>query len=203
MASTSTADPPLAKAADREKLPTENAAPAVDNHLVGTWNDLTTGQGTDLKRIEIVQVGQGLDAHIWHNCSTGECDYGIHRLAMSGTTPAYDFTRGNRRYVGSLNLYASGVVLLSIDITEPGTSNRWHHNRVLAKSTLSEKMQTAFARYLAAPNQKAFVMAPAGAWSDQFKATSADEAAQKALQRCQNYGHPGCRVIMLNNDAAE
>ncbi len=202
-ASTSTADPPLAKAADREKLPTENATPAVDDHLVGTWNSLTSHPDTDLKRIEIVQVGQGLDAHVWHYCSSGECDYGIHRLAISGTLPAYDFTRGNRRYVGTLNLYTSGVVLLSIDISEPGTLNRWHHNRVLAKSTLSEKMQGAFARYLAAPNQKAFAMTPAGAWSDQFKASSADEAAQKALQRCQGYGKPGCRVILLNNDAAE
>ena len=189
-------------AADRENLPPSNAVSPINDRLAGTWNNLTPDAG-GIKRIEIVRVGQDVDAHIWHYCSSGECDYGIHRLAMSGTLPAYDFTRGNRRYVGSLNLYTSGVVLLSIDISEPGTANRWHHNRILAKSTLSEKMQGVFARYLAAPNQKAFAMAPAGAWSDQFKASSADEAAQKALQRCQKYGHPGCRVILLNNDAAE
>jgi hypothetical protein len=150
-----------------------------------------------------MRVGQDLDAHIWYSCSTGECDYGSHKLATSGPAPSYDFTIGNRRWVGSLNLFSSGVVLLSIKILEPGTSNSWHHNRVLTKSTLSEKMQATFARYLEAPSQKAFAMTPGGAWADQFKATSVDDAAQKALQRCQKYGQPGCRVILLNNDAAE
>jgi hypothetical protein len=192
-----------AMAADRENLPPSNAVSPINDHLIGTWNNLTPDQGGGLKRIEIVRVGQDVDAHIWHSCSSGECDYGIHRLVMSGTAPAYDFTRGNRRYVGSLNLYTSGVVLLSIDILEPGTSNRWHHNRVLAKSTLSEKMQGAFAKYLAAPNQKAFAMSPAGSWYCHRGMASLENAAKLALEHCQEYGKPGCRVILLNNDAAE
>jgi hypothetical protein len=171
------------------------------------WNldDLTPdgGRRSGIKRIEITRVGQGLAAHIWHFCPAGECDYGIHKLEISGTAPVYDFTLGDRRYMGSLNLYASGVVISSIDVFEPGTSNRWHHNRVFAKSTLSEKGQSAFIRYFDAPSPKAFVTAPGGAWSFRFGKSSVEDAAQDALQGCQERGFPGCRVILLNNDAAE
>jgi hypothetical protein len=90
-----------AMAADRENLPPPNAVSPINDRLAGSWNNLTPDAG-GIKRIEIVRVGQDVDAHIWHSCSSGECDYGIHRLVMSGTAPAYDFTRGNRRYVGSL-----------------------------------------------------------------------------------------------------
>jgi hypothetical protein len=122
---------------------------------------------------------------------------------MSGTTPVYDFTRDDRRFIGSLNLYSPGVVLLSVDLLEPSTSNRWHHNRVFAKSTLSKEIQEAFARYRDGPSEKAFAMAPGGAWGYQFKGTSTEDATQKALQHCQQHSLPGCRIILLNNDAAE
>jgi hypothetical protein len=192
-------------AADRKNLPASPSPAASDDRLIGTWTDLTPdgGRRSSIKRIEITRVGQGLAAHIWHFCPAGECDYGIHKLEISGTAPVYDFTLGDRRYVGSLNLYASGVVISSIDVFEPGTSNRWHHNRGFAKSTLSEKGQSAFIRYFDAPSPKASVMAPGGAWSFRFGKSSVEDAAQDALQRCQERGFPGCRVILLNNDAAE
>jgi len=46
-------------------------------------------------------------------------------------------------------------------------------------------------------------MAPGGTWSYRFKATSAAAAAQAALQDCEKTGMPGCRIILLNNEAAE
>jgi hypothetical protein len=189
-------------ATPRDNSATSSPQPIGDDRLVGTWTNLTP-QADTIKRLEVVRVGQALDAHIWHSCSSGECDLGIHRVGVSGSTATYDFTAGDRRRIGFLNLHAPGVLLLTVDILEPGTQHRWHHNWVLVKSTLSEKTQSGFARYLNAPSQKAFAMAPGGAWSYHFKATSAAAAAQTALQHCEERGMPGCRIILLNNDATE
>ena len=186
----------------RDNSPTLNPPVVGDDRLVGLWTNLTP-QADNIKRLQIVRVGQALDAHIWYSCPLGECDQGVHRLHISGNIATYDITAGDRRRLGTLKLHNPAVLLLTVDILETGTQHRWHHNWVLVKSTLSEKTQSAFARYLIAPNQKAFAMAPGGAWSYRFKEHSAAAAGQVALQNCEKSGMPGCRIILLNNDAPE
>jgi hypothetical protein len=197
-ASTEAATP----ATTRDNSPASSPQPIGDDRLVGTWTNLTP-QAHFIKRLEVVRVGQALDAHIWDSCSSGECDLGIRRLGISGNTSTYDFTAGDRRRVGSLSLYAPGVLLLAADNSEVGTQRRSHHNGVLIESSLSEKTQSAFDKYLNAPSQKAFAMAPGGAWAYNFKATSSAVAAQAALKHCEERGRSGCRIILLNNGATE
>jgi hypothetical protein len=102
-----------------------------------------------------------------------------------------------------MNPYAPGVSLLSVDILEPGTERRWHHNWVLLKSTATDNVRDAFARYVGAPSQKALAMAPGGAINYQYKSASTKNATQSALKRCVERGKPGCRIILVNNDATE
>jgi hypothetical protein len=193
---------PTIPAADREKLP---ASPVVvgDDRLIDTWTNVIPPRVGDLARIQITRAGSGLDAHLWEKCSSGECDLGTYRLAISGNTARYEYVYGNRRRVGSMNVYAPNVLLASIDIYEPGTSQHWHHNRVFANSNLSGKTQVAFSRYLDSPGQKAFAMTPAGAWSLHFKSNTAEEASQIALQHCQNHGLRDCRIILLNDEGPQ
>ena len=189
--------------ADREKLPAKPAAVG-DERLIGTWtNVIPPHQVTTVARIQITRGESGFEAHIWVKCSSGECDYGIHNLAVSGNTARYEFVNGDRRLVGSMNVYAPNVLLLSVDSYEPGTSNHWHHNRVLANSNLSGTTQVAFSHYLDSPGQKAFAMTPAGAWSSRRKSKTAEEAAQMALQYCQDRGWRDCRIILLNDEGPQ
>ena len=136
-----------------------------DDRLIGTWTDLYTKEG-NVKRLEIMRVGQGLDAQIWGIRNGSEWDLGIHKLTMQANRPSYSYDNGSQRRVGSLDLYAPGVLLLSVDALEPGTTRHWgpvHH--VLVKSTLSEKTMGAFTRYLNKPGQKAFALTPGGLWA--------------------------------------
>ena len=188
-------------AAARESLPASPPPPVGDDLLVGAWTNAIRQQNT-ITKIDIARVGQVLDAHIWYDCNSAECDYGIHHLGVSGSTTTYDFTRGGRRYVGSLDRYGQGVVLLAIDILQSGTPNRWHQNRVLIKATAPDKVQSAFVKYFNAPGTKAFAMAPGSTWSYHIGKAPVDQQAQRALQLCQQRAS-GCRVILLNNDVAE
>jgi len=189
-------------AAARDDLPTSSPPAAGDNRLVGIWTNLTP-RADSIKRLEVVRSGQGLNVHVWYSCPSGDCDVGFHRLDVSGGTPAYEYNDSNLRRVGSLNNYAPGIVLLTVDLFEPGMLNHRRRNWVFVKSTLSKNVQGAFARYLDAPSEKAFAMAPGGAWSFQFKAASADKARQAALKICEKQGLRSCRIILLNNDATE
>jgi len=191
-----------ALAAERETVPASPPPLAGDNRLIGTWTNLTP-RTDSISRIEVVRVGRDLDSHLWYSCSSGECDHGIHKLGVQGNASAYEYTTSNRRRVGSLSLHAPGVLLLAVEISEPGTQRLWHQNWVLVKSTASDKVQGAFSRYLAKTGHKAFAMAPGGMWSYQFKAASDAAASQSALKQCQQHGAPGCRILLVNNDAAE
>jgi len=194
---------PTVLSADREKVPAKPAAVG-DERLIGTWtNVIPPHQVTTVARIQITRGASGLEAHIWVKCSSGECDVGIHHLQVSGNTSTYDFVNGDRRLVGSMNVYAPNVLLLSVDSYEPGTSNHWHHNRVLANSNLAGKIQVAFSQYLDSPGQKAFAMSPSGRCSWHLKSNTAEEASQKALQNCQNHGWPDCRIILLNDEGPQ
>jgi hypothetical protein len=189
--------------ADRVRLPASTKGVG-DDRLIGTWtNVIPPQQFTSVARIQISRAESGLEAHIWVKCGSGECDYGIHSLALSGNTATYEFANGNRRWVGSMNVYAPNVLLLSVDSYEPGTTHHWHHNRVFSNSNLQGPVQTAFSTYLDAPGQKAFAMAPSGRCSWHLKASTADEAAQRALQNCQNHGWPDCRIILLNDEGPQ
>jgi hypothetical protein len=173
-----------------------------DDGLVGTWTNLIPAANS-ISRIEVTRDEIGLHAHIWDTCTAGECDMGTHRLRPSGTTATYGYTVGPRRRMGSLNLYAPKVTLLSVDILEPGTEHRWHYNWVLLKSTLSDNDRANFARYFNAPSQKAFAMAPGGHGNYHFGSASTDDAKKIALKACVERGLPGCRIILVNNDATE
>jgi hypothetical protein len=174
----------------------------VGTSLVGTWTNPILAANS-ISRIEVKRDEIGLHAHIWDTCTAGECDMGTHRLRPSGTTATYGYTVGPRRRMGSLNPYATGVTLLSVDILEPATERRWHYNFVLLKSTAPDNVRAAFSKYLKSRSQKAFAMAPGGAWGDRFGSASADDARQTALQNCVERGKPGCRIILVNNDATE
>jgi len=191
--------PPVASpAAERENLPTPNPPPVGDEDLIGTWTNLTP-RSDSVKRLEVVRSGQGLNVKVWYSCPSGDCDVGLHRLVMSGGTPTYEYNDSNLRRVGSLNNYAPGIVLLTVDLFEPGMLNHRRRNWVFVKSTLSDKMQSAFARYFDASTDKAFAMAPGGAWFYQAGSLSVDEATQKALRGCERRSTVGCRIILLNN----
>jgi hypothetical protein len=177
---------------------------ASDDRLVGTWNNLTP-RADSIKRLEVVRVGQGLEVRPWYSCGFGECDHGMQRLGMRGNTPTYDYSPNkDRHFVASLNRYASDVLLLTVDSFEPGTQRHWRNNWVLVKSTLSGTRQSFFAEYLTARGQKALAITPGGAAFYQSKAASAAAAARVALEHCEKkHNGPGCRIILLNNDAAE
>ena len=191
-----------APAAAHGKSPASVPPASGEDSLVGTWTNLIPSADS-ISRIEVTRDEVGLHAHMWHACSSGECDQGTHRLRPSGTTTTYDYTVGDRRRMGSLNPFATGVTLLSVDILEPGTEHRWHHNWVLLKSTASDKVRDSFASYVSAPSQKALAMAPGGAINYQYKSASTKSATQAALKHCVERGKPGCRIILVNNDATE
>ena len=197
-------------AAKREDLPPAQvgrsapASPTFDDRLIGSWTNVVPPRqiGT-IARIQITRAASGLDAHIWAKCNSGECDFGIHPMAIKGNTCTFDFVHDNRRTVVSMNVYAPNILLLSGDSYEPGTSNHWRHNRVLANSNLSGTLQVAFSRYIDSPGQKAFAMTPGGAWASYRKRSTAAEAAQGALQYCQDHGWRDCRIILLNDEGPE
>jgi hypothetical protein len=193
-----------AKREDLPRAPSAPAAPAFDDRLIGTWTNVIPPQKTGtVARIQIERAASGLDGHIWAKCNTGECDFGVHHMTISGNTCTFDLVSGNRRIVGSMHVYAPNILLLSGDSYEPGTSNHWHHNRVFANSNLSGKLQVAFSVYLDAPGQKAFAMTPAGAWASYRKQSTTEEAKQGALQYCQDHGWHDCRIILLNDEGLE
>jgi hypothetical protein len=211
MAKTATSSSPSAStsppilAANRENLPSQTPATLADDRLVGTWTNVIpiAPDATVIKRIQFVRASQDLDAHFWYACNSAECDYGIHRVQVLGNNGSYDFIYRDRRIVGSIELYSAAVIRLSIDILEVGGSHRWHHNRVLVKSTASEKMLDRFSKYLSTTGQKAWAAAPGGAWSYHIGYTSVDNSAQIALQHCRERAGGDCRILLLNNEVPE
>lgn len=197
------ANPTVSPATGRGKAASSQPAPAGDPRLIRTWANVIPAKGSEVVKIEVVRSAQGLDAHIWNACKTGACDYGVHNLAVSGNTSTYDFTSGNRRFVGTMTVYAPDILLLSVDSYEPGTLNHWHHTRVLSNPDLSGKTQVAFSRYLDSPGPKAFAMTPAGAYSFHLKADTVEEAAKTALQHCEDHGWRDCRIILLNDEGPQ
>lgn len=197
------ATPAVSPATGRGNAASSQPAHVGDPRLVRAWANVIPAKGNTVAKIEVVRSAQGLDAHIWNACNTGVCDYGVHSLAVSGNTSTYDFTNGDRHFVGTMNVYAPNILLLSVDSYEPGTSNHWHHTRVLSNPDLSGKIQVAFSRYLDSPGPKAFAMTPAGAYSFQLKANTVEEAAKTALQHCEDHGWRDCRIILLNDEGPQ
>lgn len=198
-------------AAKRENLPLARAEPAhlaparpsFDERIVGTWTNVIPPQEDGSTRIQIVRAESGLDVEMWRKCSSGECEMGVHHLAVSANTSSFDFVYNNRRLVGSMNVYAPNILLLSVDIYEPGTSHHWHHNRVFSNSNLPGQIQVAFSKYLDSPGQKAFAMTPSGRCAWHLKSNTAEEAAQTALQNCQNHGWRDCRIILVGDEGPQ
>ena len=189
------------RAAELERLPTSTPPPPVgDDHLVGTWTNLIP-RPDSIRKFEIVRDGQGMNLHLWYACPSGDCDVGYHRLDFSGSTPMYEYNVSGRHRVAYLALQTPKVLHVRIDLFESGARYKQNH-WVFTKSTISDSLRSAFATYLTAPGQKAFAMAP-GVWSYQTGAASADDATQKAMLRCEKRGVPGCRIILLNDDAAK
>jgi len=189
------------RAAELERLPASTPPPAVgDDHLVGIWTNLIP-RPDSIRKFEIVRDGQGMNLHLWYSCPSGDCDVGYHRLDFSGSTPTYEYNVSDRHRVAYLTLQTPKVLHVRIDLFENGARYKQNH-WVFTKSTIPESLQSAFATYLGAPGQKAFAIAP-GVWSYQTGAPSAADAAQKAMLRCEKRGVPGCRIILLNDDAAK
>lgn len=175
--------------------------PSGDDRFIGTWTNLIP-HADSIKRIEVVRVGQDLNAHLWYSCTSGECDKGTHRLDVSGAAPSYELNDSNRRRTGFLTLQTPAVLHLMVDVSQTNPQRRWQQHWVLTKSTISETTLRAFTRYLDAASPKAFAMAP-GTYSYQTGARSDDAAKEKALQGCEKHGKSGCRIILVNNDATE
>lgn len=138
---------PAEMVAERENLPVLKSPAVVDDRLVGTWENLTP-RDNKVKKIEISQSEQGLDAHVWFSCSSGICDEGTFPLKTLQGIPTFDraFEAG-RRARTSLNLFRQHMLLVSVDIYRgdyPDHRNNW----VFAKSTMPDKMRGNFARYL-------------------------------------------------------
>ena len=186
-------------AAERERLPAPTPPPVGDDHLVGIWTNLIP-RPDSIRKFEIVRDGQGMNLHLWYACPSGDCDVGYHRLAFSGSTPTYEYNDSGRRRVAYLTLQTPKVLHVRIDLFENGARYKQNH-WVFTKSTIPESLRSAFATYLAAPGEKAFAVAP-GVWSYQTGQASADDATQKAMEHCEKRGVPGCRIILLNDDAA-
>lgn len=193
---------PTIASADRDRLP---ASPVTvgDDRLIGTWTNVIPPNVDGISRIQIIRAGSGLDAHFWSKCNSGECDSGIHHLAVSGNTSTCEIVNGDRRRVISMSVYAPSVLLMSIDVYDVGNSPHVRHNRVFANSNLPGKIQVAFSQYLDSPGQKAFAMAPSGRCAWHLRSSTADEAAQRALQNCQNHGWLDCRIILLNDEGPQ
>lgn len=196
-------DPAVSPATGRENAPSSKLVPVGDRRLIRTWSNVIPATGNTVAKIEVVHSAQGLDAHIWNACDTGVCDYGVHHLAVSGNTSTYDFTKGNRRYVGTMIVYAPEILLLSVDSYEPGTSNHWHHTRVLSNPDLQGKTQVALSRYVDSPGPKAFAMTPGGSYSFKLKANTVEEAAKTVIQQCEDRAWRDCRVILLNDEGPQ
>jgi hypothetical protein len=188
------------RTAELERLPASTPPPVGDDRLVGTWTNLIPRPDT-IRKFEIVRDGQGMNLHLWYACPSGDCDVGYHRLDFSGSTPTYEYNNSGRRRVAYLTLQTPKVLHVRIDLFENGARYKQNH-WVFTKSTIPESLRSAFATYLGAPGQKAFAMAP-GVWSYQTGAASADDATQKAMLRCEKRGVAGCRIILLNDDAAK
>jgi hypothetical protein len=187
-------------AAARENLPAPTPAPVFDDRLVGTWTNLTP-RSDSIRRIEFARVGHSLDAHVWYNCPPTDCDVGTFPVTISGTAPVFEYNGNGRRRVGTLNLHTSKVLLLSMDISTPGTGSHFQNHWVMVKSTLPEEKRDAFRGYFGASEHKAFAISPNGSWAYQYRAGSVDHAIDGALRRCQEKGGVDCRVILVEDDA--
>lgn len=177
-----------------------SAPPIFADRLVGVWTNLTP-RPDSIKRIEFARVGRNLDAHLWYTCPSGDCDVGRCPVTISGAVPGFQYNSNDRHRVGTLNLHTANVLLLAMDISAPSTGEYWHHNWVMIKSTLPEKGQGNFRQYFGLPPHKAFALAPSGSYAYQFNDRSLDHAQEVALKLCEKMGVPGCRVILIDDDA--
>jgi hypothetical protein len=187
-------------AAERENLPALKSPPVRDDRLVGTWENATP-RANSVKKIEISRSEQGLDAHVWYSCPSGDCEVGTFPLKILQGIPTYDYADEYRHRRTSLNLFGPRVLLVSIDISQrdyPDHRNIW----VFAKSTTSDKMRNNFARYLDSASPKAWAAAPDGPWAFS-RGYSTEDAKQAALRGCERYGGRECKVIFVNDDPAQ
>jgi hypothetical protein len=182
------------------KEQTHSASPAVfDARLVGTWINLTPRLDS-IQRIELAQVGQSLDAHLWFTCPGGDCDVGTYPVTGSGAAPFFEYKGNGARRLGTLKLHSPNVLLLAMD-TSTATGHHLHHNWVMVNSTLSENMRAAFRYYFGASEHKAFAMSSGGVgWGYKYRADSVDRAGKAAIEVCRKYGARGCRVLLVDDD---
>ena len=173
--------------------------PVFDGRLVGTWTNLTP-RSDSIKKIELAQVGQSLDAHLRYTCPGGDCDAGTYPVTSSSAALVFQYNGDGARRAGTLNLQSPNVLLLAMD-SSTATGDHLHHNWIMVKSTISENMRDAFRYYFGASEHKAFAMSSGGvAWGYKYSAGSVDRAVKAAIQVCEKYGAPGCRVLLVDDD---
>lgn len=170
-----------------------------DDRLLGTWDNLTP-RFHNQKRVEISRSEQGLSAHVWFSCPSGDCDKGSFPVKMSQGVPMYDYATPHRHAKTSLHLFSPQVLLVSVDISQPDRS--WRNNWVFAKSTMPDKMRDNFTHYFDSANPKALAAAPSGPLAP-AGGSSAEDAKKAALRNCEKDGVQGCKVILVNDDAAD
>lgn len=112
----------------------------------------------------------------------------------------YDYAGPRRHRKTSLHLFSPQVLLISVDISLPERS--WRNNWVFAKSTMPDKMRDNFTHYFDSANPKALAAAPSGPLAP-AAGSSAEDAKKAALRNCEKGGVQGCKVILVNDDAAE
>jgi hypothetical protein len=121
-------------------------------------------------------------------------------VTSSSATLAFKYNGNGARRAGTLNLQSPNVLLLATD-TSTATGHHLHHHWVMVKSTLSANMRDAFRYYFGASEHKAFAMSSGGvAWGYKYRAGSVDRAVEAAMQVCEKYGAPGCRVLLVDDD---
>ncbi|MBV5323993.1 MAG: hypothetical protein J0626_01315, partial [Rhodospirillaceae bacterium] len=68
-------------------------------------------------------------------------------------------------------------------------------------SMLSAKGREAFADFLAAPDHKAFVASPSGAWAWRSGRRTEEEAVAGAMEKCKPKSGESCELVMVDSTA--
>lgn len=180
--------------------PAPTPASEFDDRLEGTWNNLTP-HSDSIKKIEISRSDQGLNAHAWYSCPSGDCEVGSFPVKMTQGVPMYDYASPGRHRKTSLNVFRGHMLLVSVDLFQEGSFIK-RNNWVFVRSTMPDTMISYFARYFREVSPKALALASKGAGAF-ARGSSTEDAKQRALRACVRDGGPDCKIILVNDDPAD
>lgn len=90
------------------------------------------------------------------------------------------------------------ALILGLALLFPHTATALDRNVAAQLPHVDEEARENFIQYAHADHNKAFAIAPGGAWAWSALETSAEEAGNIALQRCQSYTQQTCVLYALN-----